>query len=360
MGELKKAKLVLEDGSFFSGFSFGSNVSISGEVVFNTGMTGYPETLTDPSYKGQILALTYPLIGNYGVPEPEKNEFGLLKNFESENIHITALVVSDYSSEYSHWAAKKSLGDWLKEKNIPGIFGIDTRCLTKKLREKGVMLGKLVFDDDVEIEDPNNRNLAAEVSIKKPVQYSSGKIRIVIVDAGVKHNIINEFLKRDTCILRVPWDYDYLNEKFDGVVVSNGPGDPKQCGATINNLKKVIEMKIPLFGICYGNQLVGLAAGADTYKLKYGHRGQNQPCINKISGKCYITSQNHGYAVDTKTLPKGWKEWFINANDNTNEGIIHESGLFRTVQFHPEANPGPCDTEFLFDEFIDLIKKVKK
>jgi carbamoyl-phosphate synthase small subunit len=353
------AKLVLEDGTVFHGISFGAESSVSGEVVFNTGMTGYVETLSDPSYKGQILTLTYPLIGNYGVPKEKRNRFGLLENFESDRIQITGLIVADYSKEYSHHAAIKSLGDWLKENNIPAITGIDTRSLTKKLREKGVMLGKIIIGKDIPFDDPNKRNLVAEVSSKKPILYENGKTKIVLIDCGVKNNILNSILKLNVTVLRVPWDYDFTEEDFDGLMISNGPGDPKMCEATIRNIRKTIELKKPIFGVCLGNQLTALAAGADTYKLRYGHRGQNQPCIDIKTKKCYITSQNHGYAVDTKTLPKGWKEGFINANDDTNEGIIHESGLFRTVQFHPEATPGPVDTSYLFEDFIKLVEKRK-
>jgi len=358
MGE--NAKLVLEDGSVFYGHSFGYDKSVAGEVVFNTGMTGYPESLTDPSYHGQILSLTYPLIGNYGVPKDVKNKHGVSTNFESDKIQIMGLIVQEYSFNHSHWSAVKSLSEWLKEHHVPAIYGIDTRALTKKLREKGVMLGKIVIDKDLELIDPNLRNLAGEVSVKEKIVYGNGKHKIVLIDTGAKNNIVNELIKRDTTVIKVPWDYDFLKEDFDGLMVSNGPGDPKQCKITIANIKKVIGMKKPIFGICYGNQLVALAAGGDTYKLKFGHRSQNQPCIDKTTGRCYITSQNHGFAVDTKSLPKDWKEWFVNANDNTNEGIIHKSGLFRTVQFHPEATPGPVDTTFLFDEFIDLVKKVNK
>lgn len=355
---LKKVELILEDKSIFSGYSFGYEKSVSGEVVFNTGMVGYPESLTDPSYKGQILVLTYPLIGNYGVPSNEK-EKTILKYFESDKIQITALIVSDYSFEHSHWNAKRSLADWLKEHKVPGIYGIDTRALTKKLREKGTMLGKIIFEDEVDFYDPNKENLVEQVSCRKKMIYGEGKYKIIVVDCGVKHNIVRCFLKRDVSVIRVPWNYDFIKEEYDGLFISNGPGDPKMCKETITNIKKAMEYKKPIFGICLGNQLLALAAGADTYKLKYGHRSQNQPCVVVGTNKAYITSQNHGYAVDTKTLPKDWKPYFVNANDDTNEGIIHEIKPFRSVQFHPEAMPGPTDTEFLFDEFIELVKKQK-
>jgi len=352
---LKKVKLVLEDESIFYGYSFGYEKSVSGEVVFNTGMVGYPESLTDASYKGQILVLTYPLIGNYGVPGNEKED-GLLKNFESDKIQITALIVSDYSFNYSHWNAKRSLACWLKEHKIPGIYGVDTRALTKKLREKGTMLGKIVFEEDIEFEDPNKRNLVSKVSIKEPILYEKGNLRIVIIDCGVKNNIIRAFTKRNITVIRVPWDYNFLKKDFDGLVISNGPGDPKMCKETIENVKKALDQNIPTLGICLGSQILGLAIGAETYKLKYGHRSQNQPCMLSETKKCYITSQNHGYAVKAETLPKDWEEWFYNNNDETNEGIKHKTKPFFGSQFHPEASPGPDDTEFIFEEFIKAIK----
>jgi len=348
--------LLLEDGSEFQGLFFGSKKQVSGEVVFNTGMVGYPESLTDPSYRGQILVLTYPLIGNYGIPENEKQN-GLLKFFESEKIQVEALIISDYSGTYSHWNAKKSLSDWMKEQNIPGLFNVDTRELTKKLRKKGTMLGKILCNTkNISFEDPNKRNLVSEVSIKKPIVYNHGKKNIILVDCGVKNNIIRAFIRRNFTVKRVPWDYDFLNEKADGIVISNGPGDPKKCVQTIKHVKGAISKNIPILGICLGSQILALAAGADTYKLKYGHRSQNQPCVDSGKNRCYITTQNHGYAVNSSTLPEDWHEWFYNNNDGTNEGIIHISKPFFGTQFHPEASPGPDDAEFLFDMFIRSMK----
>ena len=354
--EKQQSKLVLEDGSIFHGYMFGAKRSVSGEVVFNTGMVGYPESLTDPSYRGQILVLTFPLIGNYGIPDNKKEE-KLLKYFESEKIQAQGLIISDYSSNYSHWNAKKSLSKWLNEHNVPGIYNIDTRELTKKLRSKGTMLGKIVYDNEkISFDDPNQRNLASEVSIKKPFIYKKGKKRIILVDCGVKNNIIRAFLRRNFSVIRVPWNNNFLKEKADGIVISNGPGDPKKCVETIKNVKAALSKNIPILGICLGSQILALAAGANTYKLKYGHRSQNQPCLESGTNRCYITTQNHGYAVDADTLPEDWREWFYNNNDETNEGIIHISKPFFGTQFHPEASPGPDDTEFLFDMFIRSMK----
>jgi len=367
----KKAVLVLEDGSRFEGKAFGSGKSAAGEVVFNTGMVGYPESFTDPSYAGQILALTYPLIGNYGVP-PQTRANGFSKYFESERIQIAGLVVSGYSRDCSHWNATECLDDWLRRENIPAMAGIDTRALTQKLREKGVMLGKIVAGrDNVKLTDPNKRNLVAEVSCREPVVYGEGvavdgnkpsgkaKKTVALLDCGVKNNIIRSFLQRGVRVVRLPWNYNLFDSEyaFDGLFISNGPGDPKKCMATLELIRAALEKKMPTFGICLGNQLLALAVGADTYKLKYGHRSQNQPCKLEGTRRCFITAQNHGFAVDETTLPRDWKPWFTNLNDGTNEGIRHKSGKFFSVQFHPEATPGPLDCGFLFDEFIKGLKK---
>jgi len=346
-------KLVLEDGSVFKGFAFGTRKPVAGEVVFNTGMVGYPESLTDPSYHGQILNLTYPLIGNYGVPGREREEQKILKYFESERIQVAALIIANYPDAHSHWNSKTSLSEWLRNESIPGLFNIDTRMLTKKLREQGTMLGKIVYGrESIGFTDPSKRNLVAEVSIKEPVLYKKGKKRVIIVDCGVKNNIIKAFLRRNITVLRVPWDYCLADEPTDGIIISNGPGDPTKCRETIENIKKAMEHHIPMLGICLGSQILALASGAKTYKLKYGHRSQNQPCIEAGTKRCYITSQNHGYAVDDNSLPEDWRTWFYNNNDRTNEGLIHISQPFFGAQFHPEASPGPDDTEFLFDMFL--------
>lgn len=352
-------KLSLEDGTVYRGKSFGKLLPSSGEVVFNTAMTGYPESLTDPSYRGQILCLTYPLVGNYGAPGKDEED-DLYKFHESSSIHIRGLLVSDYSFEYSHWNAATSLHEWLETNNIPGIYGIDTRALTKRLREKGSMLGKIEPEGtETALYDPNNDNLVKEVSIDKPVVYGNGQHRILLIDCGVKYNIIRNLLKRDTTIIRVPWDYDYSSEEYDGLFISNGPGDPVMCRETISNIGKSLEEDIPIFGICLGNQLIALASGARTYKLKYGHRSHNQPVLRAGTKRAYITSQNHGFAVDNDSLANDWEPLFINVNDNTNEGMKHRQKPFFSTQFHPEASGGPTDTDYLFDIFIDNIIKWK-
>jgi len=357
MNKRQTAKLILEDGTEIIGFGFGFPKNTNGEVVFNTGMVGYPETMTDPSYRGQILIFTYPLIGNYGVPGYEK-ENGMYKYFESDAIHCRGLIITDYSEEYSHWSAEKSLDSWMKEFKIPGIYGVDTRMLTRKLRESGTMLGKIVFDEKevIQFEDINQLDLVREVSVKEPVEYKRSKKKVILVDCGTKNNIIQAFLKRNITVIRVPYDYDFLKLKADGIVLSNGPGDPKMCKATIENTRRGMEKHIPIMGVCLGSQIMALSAGANTYKLKYGHRGHNQPCNEAGTKRCYITSQNHGFAVETETLPEDWREWFINENDGTNEGIIHISKPFFAAQFHPEASPGPDDSEFIFDTFVRALK----
>lgn len=356
MQTTKKASLILDDGTVFVGKSFGYEKPVAGEVVFNTAMTGYPESLTDPSYSGQILVTTYPLIGNYGVPRREEVN-GLSLFYESEKIHVEALVVSDYSFEYSHWNADKSLADWLKEEQVVGIYDIDTRELTKRLREHGSMKGKIVIDggEDIEFVDPNLSNLVAKVSCKEVIRYGNGQKKVVLVDCGVKHNIIRCLLKRDVTVIRVPWDYDFNTLDYDGLFISNGPGDPDMCGITVEHIRQAMNGTKPIFGICMGNQLLSKAGGARTYKLKYGHRSHNQPVRQVGTNRCFITSQNHGFAVDNSTLGADWEPLFINMNDGTNEGIRHKSKPYFSAQFHPEAASGPTDTEFLFDEFVKLL-----
>ncbi|OJD17100.1 protein pyrABCN [Emergomyces pasteurianus Ep9510] len=405
--------LELEDGTVYQGYSFGADKSTAGELVFQTGMVGYPESITDPSYRGQILVITFPLVGNYGVPSRETVDEllggDLPKYFESSEIHVAGLVVANYCGEdYSHFLAESSLGKWLKEQGIPAMHGVDTRALTKKIREKGSMLGRMLLQKpDVKVEtlngdtqkdgltaaavdedeksdawrssfeqiewvDPNKRNLVNDVSIGKPRLFSPPKdsalshpsgrpIRVVCVDVGMKYNQLRCLLSRGVEVLVVPWDYDFPNlagKEYDGLFLSNGPGDPAMLSKTVANITTAIkDCRTPIFGICLGHQLLARAAGASTTKMKFGNRGANIPCTSLISGRCYITSQNHGYAVDSTTLPAGWEELFVNANDGSNEGIRHVSRPIFSVQFHPESVPGPRDTEFLFDVFIGAIKK---
>ena len=357
MQQQRTVQLLLDDGSVFHGKSFGYEKATAGEVVFNTAMNGYPESLTDPSYSGQLMVLTYPLVGNYGVPPRTFEANGLATFMESEKIHAEAIIVSDYSFEYSHWNAVESLGSWLKDEKVAGIYGIDTRELTKLLREKGSMKGKIVFDaaDEIDFVDPNLINQVDIVSCKEVITYGNGSKKVVLVDCGVKHNIIRCLLKRDVTVIRVPWNYDFTNMEYDGLFISNGPGDPDTCEAAVINIRKAMERNTPICGICMGNQLLAKAGGASIYKLKYGHRSHNQPVRMVGTERCFITSQNHGYAVDNSTLGSDWEPLFINMNDGTNEGIKHKTKPYFSAQFHPEACSGPTDTEFLFDKFVELL-----
>jgi carbamoyl-phosphate synthase small subunit len=347
--------LVLRDGSVYTGEPFGFPKTVSGEVVFNTGMVGYPESLTDPSYSGQILVLTYPLIGNYGVPENTTDPPQGV--FESGRIQVRGLIVSEYSNSYSHWTAARSLSEWMVEHEVPGISGVDTRALTKKIREKGTLLGEIAAGGgDPLFEDPNTTNLVAGVSVDEPVEYLRGPTKIALVDCGVKNSIIHALTSRNLTVLQCPWNYDFLSLKPHGVLLSNGPGDPAMAAETVENVRRALGTGVPILGVCLGSQILGLAAGAKTYKLKYGHRSQNQPCVETGTRRCYITPQNHGYAIDADTLPQDWREWFYNNNDRSNEGIKHISKPFFGAQFHPEASPGPDDTEFLFDMFMRALR----
>lgn len=350
------AFLILQDGTCYRGKSFGAQKSMIGEVVFNTGMVGYPESLTDPSYSHQILSFTYPLIGNYGCPPFTKDDYGLYKFYESDRLQVSGVIVADYSSEYCHWNAVKSLHDWLKDEGVPGISGIDTRELTQKLRKESTMLGKIIVENDVPLVNPFTQNLCKLVSVKKPQIYGNGKYKITCVDCGIKQNIIRCLLEMgDVTVTVVPVDYPFSTLPYDGLFISNGPGDPNTAKETAAELAKCFEFDKPIFGICMGNQLMALAAGGTVYKLPFGNRGQNQPVIDLATHNVYITPQNHGYAVDNMSLPADWKPAFLNANDGSNEGISHRKKPFFSVQFHPEAQSGPHDTKFLFKRFYDYV-----
>ena len=357
---MKNVTLVLDDGTTFHGKSFGYEHPVAGEVVFNTAMMGYPESLTDPSYAGQLMVLTYPLVGNYGVPPLTFRPDGLADFMESEKIHASAIIVADYSEHHSHWNANESLASWLKREKVPGITGIDTRELTKVLREHGVMMGKILFDDEpdnIPEADYEGINFVDRVSCKEIIRYNEGAgKKVVLVDCGVKHNILRCLIDRGVEVIRVPWNYDYTSLTFDGLFLGNGPGNPDMCEEAVAILRRQMSMsRRPICGICMGNQLLAKAGGATIYKLKYGHRSHNQPVREVGTDRCYITSQNHGYAVDTTTLGSDWRELFVNMNDGSNEGIRHLSNPWFTSQFHPEACSGPVDTEFMFDRFIDTL-----
>ena len=343
------ATLLLEDGSAFEGVSFGSQQPAAGEVVFSTGMVGYPEALTDPSFSGQILALTYPLVGNYGVPER--------CFWEGDRIHVSGLIVSNYIDLPSHAQSTMNLGTWLLQEKIPALEIKDTRLLTQHIRTHGVMLGKIVFDTDIPFYDPNGDNLVARVSTRQVIEQGTGDITIALIDCGAKRNIARALLARNVRLFSVPWDYDLFAKgsdlPFDGIVVSNGPGNPKMVQATIRTIRRALKRRVPTLGICLGHQVLALAAGGDTYKLKFGHRSQNQPCKLHGTQRCYITTQNHGFAVGS--LPAEFDPWFVNANDGSNEGLLHHSLPFCSVQFHPEASPGPTDTAWIFDYFLQRV-----
>lgn len=351
-------KLVLEDGREFQGFSFGADKEVQGEVVFNTGMTGYVETLTDPSYRGQILVTTFPLQGNYGVPDGP---------FEAPRIQVQGLIVSHYSDHPHHHASVKSLGKWLESQGIPAIYGIDTRTLTRHLRERGTINGAIEYTDVSRIGKPkyakpiDMRKVLSKVAPSEVKTYEGGDTKILLIDTGAKENIVRSLLKREATVIRTPWngDWEKLVDGADGVFLTNGPGDPLDAGGLIEKVRDLLSKEIPIFGICFGHQMLALAAGGKTFKMKYGHRSVNQPVQDLITGKCFVTSQNHGYVVQTESLSREWKPWFMNLNDKTNEGIRHVDKPFASVQFHPEASPGPQDTAYLFDEFMKVVRTWK-
>ncbi len=365
---MRDVTLILSDGKQFHGRSFGYDAPVAGEVVFNTAMIGYPESLTDPSYAGQLMVLTYPLVGNYGVPDFTFDSQNLPIYMEGDKIYVSAIIVADYSEQYSHWNGKETLANWLQREHVTGITGIDTRQLTKTLREYGVMMGKIIFDDELD-NIPQSKyegvNFVEQVSCKEVITYKpilnirDGRVpRVVLVDCGVKANIIRCLLRRGIEVVRVPWDYNFNTLEFDALFLANGPGNPDTCELIVENIRKFLASPIvkPCMGICMGNQLLSKAAGAKIYKMKYGHRSHNQPVRLVGTDTCFITSQNHGYAVDTTSLDAEWEPLFVNMNDGSNEGIRHKSHPWFSAQFHPEASSGPVDTEFLFNKFVDLIR----
>lgn len=367
------ATIVLEDGSTYRGMGFGYPKTVGGEFVFNTGMVGYTETLTDPSYRGQILCMTYPLIGNYGVPSNSvKDGYGLPKYFESDNIQVSGLIVHEISNVANHRECYKTLDQWLFDEKIPGISGIDTRDLTKKIRIKGVMKGALsVSENEINTKELlstikktkyDGFNFMSQVSIDTTIEYGDPTLEpIVLIDTGTKYSIIRNILRMGYRVIRVPWDTSFskiISYKPKGIIISNGPGNPKMCNSTIETVVKLFESTLPILGICLGNQIIALAAGGDTYKLKFGHRGQNKGCTDLNTNQTFITSQNHGYGVKSNTLNKtGFKAWYVNSDDDTIEGIKHQSKPIIAVQFHPEASPGPYDCMHVFEEFKELVER---
>ncbi|KAL9098815.1 MAG: hypothetical protein Q9163_005593 [Psora crenata] len=366
------ANLTIRNGPVFSGKSFGAKSNISGEAVFTTSLVGYPESLTDPSYRGQILVFTQPLIGNYGVPNSARDEHGLLRYFESPNIQASGVVVADYAENYSHWNAVESLSEWCAREGVPAISGVDTRAIVTYLREQGSSLARITVgeeydaDQDEDFTDPEQINLVRKVSTKSPFHVSSngnGDLHVAVIDCGVKENILRSLVSRGASVTCFPFDYPIYKvaQHFDGVFISNGPGDPTHCQDTVWALRTLMNTsQIPIMGICLGHQLLALASGAKTIKMKWGNRAHNIPALDLSTGRCHITSQNHGYAVDASTLPSDWKELFFNLNDSSNEGIIHTSRPIFSTQFHPEAKGGPLDSSYLFDQYLDTVRKYKK
>jgi carbamoyl-phosphate synthase small subunit len=357
MSRRKLARLILEDGTEFEGRSFGAQNGIEGEVVFTTGMAGYPQSLTDPSFFGQILVSTYPLVGNYGVPDDSLDEHGIPLHFESGRIWASGLIVTEVCTLPSHYASVRSLPAWMEAQGLPGVEGIDTRALTMRLRERGVMRGYIQVEGAKGFgaipESSASAHAVPSVSRREAAVYGTGGYpKIALIDCGAKNNILRCLLSRGAEVRVLPWNAGLEGLAYDGIFLTNGPGDPKACTKTIATVRRALAGDKPVFGICLGAQILALAAGGDTYKLPYGHRGQNQPCIELTTGRCYITSQNHGYAVREESLPSGWELWFTNGNDGTVEGLRSTKGPFSAVQFHPEGCPGPRDTEFLFDSFL--------
>ncbi len=369
----KHGKLIFDDGTVLDGEGFGFSTTVFGEIVFNTGMVGYTEALTDPSYNGQILTLTYPLVGNYGVPDPSiKDDDGIPKFFESDKMQIRGLVVHELSLTASHWNLSMTLDEWMHNEKVPGISGIDTRELTKKLRTGGVMMAALVVSDsEIDVEQVKKELAAAThydseqfmdiVSTKEEQIFGDGEKSVVVIDTGAKNAILRNVRELGYKAILVPWNTSYekiMSYNPKGVVLSSGPGDPQKCPNTIDTTKKLIKNNIPTLGICLGAQIIGIAGNTETYKLKYGHRGQNKPCVNLENNQVYVTSQNHGYGITPESLEKSdFNLWFTNADDKTVEGIKHKKQNCIAVQFHPEASPGPFDCKFIFEELKQLMEK---
>jgi carbamoyl-phosphate synthase small subunit len=371
----KPAVLMLEDGTAFFGKGFGAPTNIVGEAVFNTGMVGYPESMTDPSYTGQVLCFTYPLVGNYGVPGTgEVDVYGLPRYFESNGIKVSGIVVQEHCERPSHWASRETLSDWMAREGVPGISGVDTRALVSTIRERGVMMSVLANGPELATRRELKKMLdgaarydsvdfVKRVSVGGPETYGTSERTVALIDCGVKTNIIRNLLGRGFSVARLPFDSSYADVmRHDpvGVVISNGPGDPRLCAATVSTTARLVDSEVPILGICLGEQILGMSQGAETYKLKYGHRGQNKPVIDLVSGRGYVTSQNHGYAVEAKSLSRTeLKPWFMNADDKSIEGLVHKVRPAIAVQFHPEATPGPYDTGFVFDSFVSLVESRK-
>ncbi|KAI9711985.1 MAG: Multifunctional pyrimidine synthesis protein CAD [Bogoriella megaspora] len=366
----ERATFTIKDGPIFHGKSFGAKTNVSGESVFTTSLVGYPESMTDPSYRGQILCFTQPLIGNYGVPSSARDEHGLLRYFESPNIQACGIVVADVAEQHSHWTAVESLGEWCAREGVPAISGVDTRAIVTYLREQGSSLARITVgeeydaDEDEAYVDPEGINLVRQVSTKAPFHVSSsGDLHIALIDCGVKENILRSLVRRGASVTVFPAEYPVrrVAHHFDGIFISNGPGDPTHCQNAVYNLRQIMDTtQLPIFGICLGHQLLALAVGARTVKLKYGNRAHNIPALDRTTGRCHITSQNHGYAVDADTLPSEWREYFVNLNDSSNEGMIHINRPIFSTQFHPEAKGGPQDSSYLFDVYLDNVRQLKK
>ncbi|KAG6029975.1 Amino-acid acetyltransferase, mitochondrial [Claviceps sp. Clav32 group G5] len=365
------ATLTIRDGPVFNGKAFGANTNVSGEAVFTTSLVGYNESLSDPSYRGQILVFTQPLIGNYGVPSStQRDEYNLLKYFESPHLQCAGVVVSDVALQYSHWTAVESLGQWCAREGVPAISGVDTREIVTYLREQGSSLARISVGDEYDADedegyiDPGQINLVKRVSTKAPfvVESPGANLHVALIDCGVKENIIRSLVSRGASVTVFPYNYPIhkVADYYDGVFISNGPGDPTHCQETVYNLASLMESSsIPIMGICLGHQLLALAVGARTIKLKYGNRAHNIPALDLTTGQCHITSQNHGYAIDASTLPSDFKEYFVNLNDGSNEGMMHKTRPIFSTQFHPEAKGGPMDSSYLFDKYLDNVRLAK-